>query len=59
MARFQGVLIFQIILHDQVPFGTSTKCVDYALYICRSVSSFSSVQVSLYVYCLHNLTELK
>ena len=25
-----GVLIFQVILHHKVQFGTSTKCLDYA-----------------------------
>ena len=27
---YQGVLIFQVILYDKVPFMTSIKCVDYA-----------------------------
>ena len=27
---YQGVLIFQVSLHDKVPFGTITKCVDCA-----------------------------
>ena len=27
---YQGVLIFQVILYDEVSFGTSTKCIDYA-----------------------------
>ena len=27
---YQGVLIFQVILYDKVPFGTSSKCVEYA-----------------------------
>ena len=26
---YQGVLIFQVSLPDKVPFGTTTKCVDY------------------------------
>ena len=26
----QGVLIFQVSLYDKAPFGTITKCVDYA-----------------------------
>ena len=26
----QGILIFQVILHEKLPFGTSIKCVDYA-----------------------------
>ena len=27
---YQGVLIFQVSLHDNVSFGTTAKCVDYA-----------------------------
>ena len=27
---YQGVLIFQVSLYDKAPFGTITKCVDYA-----------------------------
>ena len=27
---YQGVLIFQVSLHDNVSFGTTTRCVDYA-----------------------------
>jgi len=27
---YQGVLIFQVILYDEVSFGTSTKCVNYS-----------------------------
>ena len=27
---YQGGLIFQVILYDEVPTGTMTKCVDYA-----------------------------
>ena len=27
---YGGVLIFQVILHKQVSFGTSNKCLDYA-----------------------------
>ena len=26
---YQGVLIFQVSLHDKVSFGIITKCVDY------------------------------
>ena len=25
---YQGVLVFQFILHDKLPFGTSNKCAD-------------------------------
>ena len=35
---YQGVMIFQIILYDKVLFGTSTKCVDYACWLPKSVS---------------------
>ena len=27
---YQGVLIFQVNLHDNVSFGTTARCVDYA-----------------------------
>ena len=27
---YQGVLIFQVSLHEKASFGTITKCVDYA-----------------------------
>ena len=27
---YQGVLIFQVSLHDNVSFGTTARCVDYA-----------------------------
>ena len=27
---YLGVLIFQVSLYDKAPFGTITKCVDYA-----------------------------
>ena len=27
---YQGVLIFQVSLHDDVSFGTTARCVDYA-----------------------------
>ena len=27
---YQGVLIFQVSLHNNVSFGTITRCVDYA-----------------------------
>ena len=27
---YQSVLIFQVSLYDKAPFGTITKCVDYA-----------------------------
>ena len=27
---YQGVLIFQVSLHNNVLFGTTTRCVDYA-----------------------------
>ena len=27
---YQGVLIFQVILYEKVPFGTLTKCLDDA-----------------------------
>ena len=27
---YQGVLIFQVSLHDNVAFGTTARCVDYA-----------------------------
>ena len=27
---YQRVMIFQVILCDKVPFGTTTECVDYA-----------------------------
>ena len=27
---YQGVLIFQVSLYDKAPFGTITRCVDYA-----------------------------
>ena len=27
---YQGVLIFQVILYEKVPFGTSTEYLDYA-----------------------------
>ena len=27
---YQGVLIFQVSLHDNVSFGTTDRCVDYA-----------------------------
>ena len=29
-ADYQGVLIFQVNLYDEAPFGTITLCVDYA-----------------------------
>ena len=28
--NYQGVLIFQVILHNNVSFGTTARCVDYA-----------------------------
>ena len=27
---YQGFLIFQVILHDKVSFGSTAKCLDYA-----------------------------
>ena len=27
---YQGVLIFQVSLHDNVSFGTTARCLDYA-----------------------------
>ena len=30
---YQGVLIFQVILYDKAPFGTSTKCMDNAVVL--------------------------
>ena len=27
---YQGVLIFQVSLHDNVSFGTTARCMDYA-----------------------------
>ena len=29
-ADYQGVLIFQVSLHDDVSIGTTARCVDYA-----------------------------
>ena len=43
---YQGALIFQVILYDKVPFGTSTKCVDYAGVI---ILKCPHQQVSLYL----------
>ena len=34
---YQGVLIFQVSLYDKAPFGTITKCVDYASALFSSV----------------------
>ena len=33
----QGVLIFQVSLYDKAPFGTTAKCVDYAVFLFSSV----------------------
>ena len=39
---YQGVLIFQVVLYEKVPFGTSTKC---------QVSLFLSVQINRF-HCI-------
>ena len=44
-ADYQGVLIFQVSLHDNVSFGTTARCVDYA-----GVSTFSSVLITRFHY---------
>ena len=35
--NYQDVLIFQVSLYDKAPFGTITKCVDYAGVLITSV----------------------
>ena len=39
---YQAVLIFQVSLYDKAPFGTITKCVDYAC-----------VHIFITVHCIH------
>ena len=43
---YQGVLIFQVSLHDKAPFGTITLCVDYAgvyIFKCPDFSAWPEV----------------
>ena len=40
---YQGVLIFQVCLHDNVSFGTLTRCVDYAGVHIVLINSFTVV----------------
>ena len=40
---YQGVLIFQIFLYEKEPFGTLTKCMDYAsilIFKCLHINKF-------------------
>ena len=43
---YQGVLIFQVSLHDKVSFGITARCEDYTGVRIMQVSTFSSVLIN-------------
>ena len=48
---YHGVLIFQFILYEKVPFGTLTKYLDYAevsifsRFHCKSIKNFKPINL--------------
>ena len=59
---YQGVLIFQVSLHDKVSFGTTARCVDYAGVHISSflINRFHCIAIhSIFCvcYCIQNLLD--
>ena len=51
---YQGVLIFQVSLHDNVSFGTTARCVDYAgvhIFKCPPLYCLSHMNC---IYIMHS-----
>ena len=48
----QIIMVFQVILYEKVPFGTSTKCVDYECTVPKIFGNFLCC-----IYILHVSTE--